>query len=90
MTQLHSGKSNNIIEFSTGQKFIPVRSWGSKQDKDALVTANSLFDNIRLYKPYVVLIKSYHQKTKGYWIELKKCNLNVTDRILKGGETIQI
>lgn len=62
--------------------------WDSAEDDIAYALAEKLFEELRPLNEYVVLIKSCHWTTHGYWIETEKRDVSFPDRIIKGGETI--
>lgn len=84
-------KTAASLEISGGGFYIPMDgAWDSKEDDNAFKLASKRFDELRPMHPYVVLIKSCHWVTHGYWVEVTKKEVSFPDRIIKGGETIKL
>lgn len=75
----------------TGGFYVPMDDpWGSGEDDKAYDLANKHFHELRLSHEYVVLIKSCHWTTHGYWVETTEKEVSFPDRIIKGGTTIKL
>jgi hypothetical protein len=74
-----------------GGFYIPMDGpWDSEEDDKAYELANKHFDELRPEREYVVLIKSCHWATHGYWVEIEEKEVSFPDRIIKGGHTVKI
>lgn len=79
----------DALKISTGTYYIPMDGpWDSEEDNMAYALAESLFNDLRPKHDYVVIIKSCHWATHGYWVEAEKRDVLFPDRIIKGGGTI--
>jgi hypothetical protein len=80
-----------ILNVSNNGWYIPMDGpWMSPEDNSAYEAACNLFEELRPKNEYIVLIKSHHWTTHGYWIETVKRDISFPDRILKGGGTIPV
>lgn len=68
-----------------GSFYIPMDGpWNSEEDNEAFAEAEKKYiELVESGKPYVVLIKSHHLASHGYWIEVEEKEMPSTDLIIK-------
>lgn len=57
--------------------------WLSFEDDVALKAAEQKYDELKETEDYVALIRSHHEYSHGYWIELRKKEIKYPDLLLK-------
>lgn len=73
-----------ILETTNGYYIPKSGPWNSEKDKEAYAAAERKFEELKEADlPYVALIESHHEYTKGYWIEIKEKECKGPDILLK-------
>jgi hypothetical protein len=73
-----------VLETTNGY-YIPMDgAWESMEDNLAYKAAERKYDELVAAElPYVALIKSHHEYSHGYWVEIEKNEVKHPDRIIK-------